>query len=84
MRVNLRSEEIDVLSLPFANALIVHARDLITSGPDPCAWPLGSETVARLLFLSCNCEKMILGPRISMTKSDPSLYDAARKPCVNS
>ena len=73
--------------LPLSSGLIVHVRDLAISGPElgddgpspPCARPW-TEDRLWLFFLLASWERIILGPRISTTISDPSIYETARKP----
>jgi hypothetical protein len=77
--------------LPLSSGLIVHVRDLAISrpellvgddGPSPlCARPWMEDWRLCLVFLVlASWERMILGPRISTTISDPSIYETARKP----
>lgn len=74
--------------LPLSSGLIVHVRDLTISEPElgddgpslPCVWPWMDWRLCLIFLLLASWERMILGPRISTTINDPSIYETARKP----
>lgn len=74
--------------LPLSSGLIVHVKDLAISGPElgddgpspSCARLWMEDRRLYLFFLLASWERMVLGPRISTTIIDPSIYETARKP----